>query len=226
MTILNWNLYKLLARDSSFQGACSQQTPTWLIQLEKTGFSFVAHKRIQLIFSVTYIPSCPILQRPAFTNSKQISCSSSIESIFVQHLKSNNRSEHVSTFFETTKEPRNAWNNTNTKRYKYWHITILHVHRKDWNYATDDVNGPFHGVQSNWRIFPSTSERAQKKNNEATISQRYGGWQVRMKQRNTQRKHAWQVKKMKVALWELAFCLNRLRPLETLFPDFNAVKIW
>lgn len=113
---------------------------------------------------------------------------------------------------------------TNTKRYKYWHVTILHVHRKDWNYATDDVNGPFHGVQSNWRIFPPTSGRARKKSNEATIPLRDGGWQVRIKQRRTQQKHAWQVTKMKVVLWELAFCLSRFVPKKLSFPWFQCYE--
>lgn len=123
------------------------------------------------------MPFCPILQRPAFTNPKQTSCSSSIKSWAPEHIPwSKQGATH-------------AWNTTNTKHHKQWNVTILHEHRKDWNYATDDVNGPFHGVQSHWRIFPPTSERAQKKKNEAAISWRNGGRQVRIKQRNTTKAH-------------------------------------
>ena len=114
-----------------------------------------------------------------------------------------------------------ARNTTNTKRHKYWHDTILHVHRKDWNYATDDVNGQFHGVQSHWRIFPPTSGRVQKKNNEAAIPWRNGGRQVGIKQRNTTKAHVADQKDWGLHLESLHSVLAVFLPWKLSFPWFQ-----
>lgn len=69
-------------------------------------FRLAAHKRIKVVYSKTRMPSCPILQRPAFRNPKQTSCFSSIKPIFrsaSQNRQSLWAREH---FLETNEEPR------------------------------------------------------------------------------------------------------------------------